>query len=513
MKVLSSKSLVALLVVLSLLWSFVGCDINFSGGKTTASTSSGTSSGTSLGTSSTTDSTNSKYIPLNFYSINDLHGSVKDEDGVTGIGRLTTYFNSLDESKNNILLSAGDMWQGGAESNNTKGKLVTDWMNQMNFVAMTVGNHEFDWGTSYVKANAEMAEFPFLGINVYDRATNQRVEYCEPSVMIEKAGLKIGIIGAIGDHYSSISASRVTDIYFKTGNDLTNLVKNEADSLRQQGADIVIYVIHSGYATKTTNTTVSDSKLEHYDTSLSNGYIDLVFEAHTHTQNIYTDKYGVYHLQGGGYNEAFSHVELAYNTEDKSFFVSTTELIKTSYLTSYEIDASVPMLYEKYSEEIGDPYAVLGYNAAYRNSSYLSQLVAELYLKAGLEKWGEEYNIVLGGGKINCRSPYKLYQGDVCYADLLELFPFDNDIVLCSIKGSYLKSRYLENDGYNIDLSDFGIANQNQIDSNATYYIITDSYGADYTWNNVTVIDIYDISGVFARDLLAEYVKSGGLDR
>ena len=90
---------------------------------------------------------------------------------------------------------------------------------------MTVGNHEFDWGTSYIKTNAGLANFPYLGINVYSNTTNQRVDYLDPSVIINKNGAKIGIIGAIGDCYSSISASMVQDVYFKVGDDLTNLVK------------------------------------------------------------------------------------------------------------------------------------------------------------------------------------------------------------------------------------------------------------------------------------------------
>jgi glycosyltransferase involved in cell wall biosynthesis len=74
---------------------------------------------------------------------------------------------------------------------------------------MTLGNHEYDWGEDYILENYELAEFPFLAINIYDNDTNKLVEYCQPSVMVEKSGVQIGIIGAIGDCYSSISADKV----------------------------------------------------------------------------------------------------------------------------------------------------------------------------------------------------------------------------------------------------------------------------------------------------------------
>lgn len=89
-----------------------------------------------------------------------------------------------------IILASGDMWQGSSESNNTKGKLATEWLNYIGCSSMTLGNHEFDWKTDKIKTNAELAKFPFLAINVYERATNQRVAYCRSSVMVKKTEQK-----------------------------------------------------------------------------------------------------------------------------------------------------------------------------------------------------------------------------------------------------------------------------------------------------------------------------------
>ena len=155
---------------------------------------------------------------------------------------------------------------------------------------------------------------------------------------------------------------------------------------------------------------------------------------------------------------------------------------------------------------------VLGYNATYRNSDYLRQLAADLYYKVGEEMWGDEYNIVLGGGFMSVRSPYNLYAGDVTYADLQSLFPFDNQLTLCSVKGRDLKNKFLEtsNDDYFICCGDYGNSVKNNINSNETYYIIVDTYTAYYSPNKLTVVAEYT-PDVYARDLLAEYIKNGGL--
>lgn len=42
------------------------------------------------------------------------------------------------------------------------------------------------------------------------------------------------------------------------------------------------------------------------------------------------------------------------------------------------------------------------------------------------------------------------------------------------------------------------------------YYVVTDRYSADYSYNNMTVIDTYS-QNIFARDLVAEYIAAGGL--
>ena len=91
---------------------------------------------------------------------------------------------------------------------------MDDWMSEMDFVGMTLGNHEYDWGEEYIQQNLALAEFPFLAINIYDSDTNNLVEYCQPSVMVEKNGIQIGIIGAIGNYYSSISGEQSGGFYF-----------------------------------------------------------------------------------------------------------------------------------------------------------------------------------------------------------------------------------------------------------------------------------------------------------
>ena len=456
-------------------------------------------------------------VSFDFYTINDLHGKLADTDSTIGVDELTTYLKAMRKADDNaVFLSSGDMWQGSSESNLTKGTIVTDWMNALDFTAMSLGNHEFDWGTEYIANNDNIAEFPILAINVYDRSTNKRASFCDASVMVDSDGIQIGIIGAIGDCYSSIAVDKCDDVYFKVGSELTRLVKAEADSLRARGADFIVYVIHDGYGSSNNGSVqnISSSKFaSYYDTSLSNGYVDLVFEGHTHQGYIMKDESGVYHLQHRGDNKGgISHVEIVINSVTYHNYITQAELVTLSQYQSLADDPLIEQLLQKYDDILSPAQKALGYNKARRNSEYLCQLMAELYYDLGVDVWGDEYNIVLGGGFLNTRSPYYLYAGDVTYADLQAVFPFDNQLTLCSITGYNLRSKFFEtkNSDYYIAYGDYGNEVRQKINNNATYYVVVDSYTANYAPNRLTIVKEYD-PNIFPRDLLADYIKEGGL--
>lgn len=452
-------------------------------------------------------------ITIDFYAINDLHGKFSDTASTTGVAGLTTYLKnaySLDDYS--VTLSSGDMWQGGSESNLTKGLIITEWLNYIDAVSMTLGNHEFDWGEEYIYANLELADFPLLAINVYERDTNTLADYCTPSVVVERGDVQIGIIGAVGDCYSSISPDNVKDIYFKTGSQLTDLVIEESERLRAEGVDYIVYSIHDGYGQSRSGTTnVSSNQLSsYYDAELSEGgYIDLVFEGHTHKNYVFRDTYGVYHLQDGGDNKGISHVEIDINIANSKSKVNTAEFVDKSQYSNLESDSIVSELRDKYADQISLGDRVLGYNSSYRSSDYLCQTAADLYLKQGLELWGDEYDIVLGGGFFQARSPYSLGVGDVKYSDLQSIFPFDNNLVLCSIKGSDLLRKFINSSNNNYFVS-YDSSLLSSIDENATYYIVVDTYTSTYAPNRLTEIVRWN-ADVFARDLIAEYIENGNL--
>ena len=522
------KILAIIMVLVLSVFAFVACDFdmefpfdgsgqgdnsgNGTGNNTGTGNGSNTGTGSNTGNSNNTGTGTGKTgtYTLDVYGINDLHGKFEDSEGQPGIDEMTTFLKNAEEEQNTIFLSAGDMWQGSCESGLTKGNMITDWMNYLGFSAMTLGNHEFDWGGAPIQSNIEIAEFPILAINVYDIYTGKRLEGVEASTVVDKGDAKIGIIGAVGDCYGSISADKVKGIEFKTDSTLTALVKAEATRLREEeGVDFIIYALHDGIGKSWSTIKEFTGNLynedgDYYDVSLSDGYIDLVFEGHSHQNYIVKDQYGVYHLQNGGDNKkGITHANVVINFDTGENTV-TPEFVGHSRYENESDDPIVDTLMAKYDNLVGTMNDPLGTNKKTRNSSDLADRVAYLYYTKGVEKWGANYNIILGGGDINVRSPYNLYTGDITYAMLYMLFPFDNEIVLCSLTGSKLNSRFITNTEY----VTYGY-NSQTINANGTYYIVTDTWNSSYAYNGLKIVDYY-AQNYYARDLLADFAISGG---
>jgi 2',3'-cyclic-nucleotide 2'-phosphodiesterase (5'-nucleotidase family) len=152
-------------------------------------------------------------------------------------------------------------------------------------------------------------------------------------------------------------------------------------------------------------------------------------------------------------------------------------------------DPIVAELILKYNEEVGWVDDPLGTVSSYLSSSAIKRLVAELYYRKGEELWGDEYDIVLGGGLINTRSPYNIQAGPVTYIQLLPILPFDNVLSLAKISGYDLKRIY-QGTSYTYYLSPEHQDLFNTIENDKYYYVVTDRYSSAYSPNNMTEIAI-----------------------
>ncbi|MFC3325320.1 5'-nucleotidase C-terminal domain-containing protein [Mesorhizobium cantuariense] len=198
---------------------------------------------------------------LNILHINDWHSRIEGNNKyestcsaeeetkgecIGGAGRLITAIaqeRKKLEGQNVLLLSAGDNFQGSLFYTTYKGKVEGEFLNEMKFDAMALGNHEFDDGEVALAPFLDMIKFPVLGANVKANAQSKLGDRVKPSVVVEVGGQKIGIIGAITNDTPDL-ASPGPNV---TIEDDVKSITAEVEKLKGEGVNKIVAVTHIGY--------------------------------------------------------------------------------------------------------------------------------------------------------------------------------------------------------------------------------------------------------------------------
>ena len=180
---------------------------------------------------------------LQIFQINDTHGAYYNDDSIVGISKVATCIkeNTIDDIAT-VKIANGDMLQGTAFSNMLLGEPAIASLNEMNFDAFVIGNHEFDWGIDNLAVykdgnllNGEL-ECSFLGANIIDGNGN-RPEWIQPYTVVEKGDVKVGILGIIGENLeSSISKASLGGYSFTSTLDAVN--KYSKVLLEEENVDV-----------------------------------------------------------------------------------------------------------------------------------------------------------------------------------------------------------------------------------------------------------------------------------
>lgn len=218
------------------------------------------------------------FVSLQILSINDYHGSLAESGKNPGAAKVTQFL--ADQKARNpegtILLAAGDMMQGSPDSNLLYGKSVIDVMNYLEFDAMTLGNHEFDWGMGVLEERIHQAAFPVLCANIIDGQTGKNPNFVKPYVVVERKGIKLAVIGVITQETAVTTNPKVIGNY--TFTDPAAAVRNLVPELKQQGAQVIIVLSHlSSYMNKAGIITGDGPKLARESTG-----IDAIITGHSH---------------------------------------------------------------------------------------------------------------------------------------------------------------------------------------------------------------------------------------
>lgn len=458
--------------------------------------------------SESTSSESSEITPasgtVELYAINDFHGSVEPNGYEMGILKVGSYLKDRQEEENTVVINSGDYWQGSIQSNLNYGQYLTEIANEIEFDAMTLGNHEFDWGVQYIERNRELEsetnyKTPILASNIYnyDILTDKVGDFAdlgEKYVIKElENGIKVGIIGTIGSNQITTICSPFVD-HLTFINPL-DVVKEISQELRNKGCHIVVLSSHESVE----NTAYIEDA---YGNQMTD-YVDIIFGGHTHqSERRMID--GVPCLQGAYNGRAISKISIDLALDGTITVNEYNNLYDADF--TVETDPEIEAIYNKYKSEsdtkANEVVATLSSTVSKSNAPYL--------MTAGLAHYALTNDIDIDYAVVN-GARNALQNKVVTYEDLFRAFPFDNKVFVLEVKGSELRTNLSKNYFYRLD--------PNKLEDTKTYTCAIIDYVALHRNNNrdydnftdITILDTYEKEGqqLYAyRDVCADWLLS-----
>ena len=364
---------------------------------------------------------------------NDLHGNVEESGKNIGVAKLAAAIKAK-TSMNNfsnyeaIPLAAGDLYQGTAISNLTHGAPVTEFLKEINVLASSVGNHEFDWGRELIPGWATDGGFDFLAANIVYKNTGEIVEWVKPYLVTEVDGVKIGLIGvATPETAVKTTPANVADLDFT---DPIAAVNKYKDILRNdEKVDVVVVLSHLG-----ANENKGNPKGEAID--LANGIkdgVDAIIAAHDH-QFTNVEVNGIKIVQAGYNGRGLGSIIFNFDSNNNLLGIETKVDSLFERVNDLKVDETVKSMVAGYKESLSeildekvtDLEIDLG-NDKYDGLTPLGIVVAET-----MRKLAEADIAITNGGGI--RAP--LSKGVLTIGDLYTILPFDNTLYTMELKGS-----------------------------------------------------------------------------
>jgi 5'-nucleotidase len=421
-------------------------------------------------------------VTLSIVGTNDLHGALERLPLLAGFVANLRAARAADGG-GVLLLDGGDMFQGTLESNLGEGADVVRAYNALGYTAVAVGNHEFDYGpegpaataaTSQddprgaLKARAREAKFPFVVSNILDAATGARIDWpnMPASVMVEVAGVKVGIIGASTEStpYTTMPAN-FAGLKMAPA---APAIAEQAKALRARGAQVIVATMHIGSSCKQFDDPDDSSSCDKSEelfpllAGLPRGAVDVIVAGHTHAAMAHRLA-GVAVIEAATGGRAFGRVDLRIGPDgrltdvhiDKPHLMCALDShgnpvpVAECAPGSYEgkpvvadpeiqkiVDTALARAGERRKEKLGVTLTQI-VTRAHTAESPEGNLFCDLMLAARPDA---QVSLTNGGG-LRADLP----GGELTYGQLFEALPFDNRFAIVEITGKDLRKLVTDN--------------------------------------------------------------------
>ena len=393
----------------------------------------------------------------------DLHGNIwgysyedNAENTNKGMARLYTYIQQVrHENPNTILIDTGDAIQGTIMTDDLYNKNpdqphpVIAAMNYMGYDAMTLGNHEFNWGITTMKSLFSQAEFPVLAANV--RGADGEFVTGAGWTILERGGVKIAVIGVVTPDVPIWDGGKegIEDCTYEAAN---TAVKSAIEAIGGE-ADLIVVSAHMGMYAEFDEENGSDSAQKILD---DNPEIDVLLVGHMHI--LVNEKQGVVPV-GAPRNAARDIVRFDVTLDaDKNVVDATVDVIDMADIEPSQEIRDIPRVAEAHQKTIdfiaggtGDGEeggAALGSTTAkFQPEDEIAGIPSGRIMDTAVMDLINKIQLENSGADVSAAALFKntsdLPEGDINYGDIFNIYKFDNTLYRVPVTGAELKA-YME---------------------------------------------------------------------
>ena len=320
-----------------------------------------------------------------------------------------------------LALSGGDNWTGPAISSYFQGAPMAEAMGRMGYAASAFGNHEFDFGRDAFLQNRARARYPYLAANLRVRGAGLEALELPSFAVFERRGLRIGVVGlATEETLKTAMATRFEGMEFL---DEEKALERAVPEAWRAEPDALVLIAHE-----------CPDKLAPILDRHPEWNLSFVGGGHCHKRTEATAG-GAPLVNPSWRLRSYARVRLEIDPRrplGRRVVSTSTELVDVAHAEGAPaatpdepIATAVAAWQAKLDQALGES---IGYSDGMeRDSPQIGQWIGEA--------WRKELGVdiaILNKGGIRQAVP----RGPVTKATVYSVLPFDNKLLICSLKGS-----------------------------------------------------------------------------
>lgn len=359
---------------------------------------------------------------------NDVHGRAVETltEPAMGYARIAKARQRyIERGAQVLLLDAGDAVQGMPIVNLDQGMNAITFMNAAGYDAMTIGNHELDYGMDRLLQLKEAMTYPLLCANIV-RDSDGELPFASNHIFEMEGGIKVGVFGlATPETMTKANPAYTLGYTIYQDQALYDCAQKQVEQLKAQGASLIVCLGHLGVNEES-------APNRSYDVIDHVTGIDLFIDGHSHTE-LGEMRGETLLVSTGCYGHNLGVVTLKDGKLDGSLIPAIdqdTELAKQ--ITS--IDREI-------TDRLSKPFAktTVALNGAREDvrskETNLGDFAADAILWAAQNVTGRKVDMAISnGGDIRSSIPV----GDICMLDMKTVFPYSNTLSIVEVKGAEL---------------------------------------------------------------------------